>query len=256
MLAYRDELVAGALHNLPPFFDYGLQFGAVDVGIGLQVAATKLAGAAGGTLLLRGPEVVLSVAAFGIAISLARRHVRRTRHGVLSSARADFMVVGAAVDLRLLLRRAERAVSRHLPGALLALPGLLSLAHALPDRRARLAAGGAVAAMLLVLWAPFVEFSIYPSGWARSCELCGGGPHQQVSATLVRYLLFVCNQAGLVVADHRPAGDPRGIRARFRCLPTLAGDRIDGVMQRSPTHALIILFTATRARSELLTTST
>jgi hypothetical protein len=170
LLSYYDEIVRAA-HNLPTGVPFDPnQFGANEVMRGLSVLTSKIAmklfhldatGAeAIGRLVHNSSLLLLIVVALAAAIWFGRHC--RLQHIVaqLDAREASFLFTGAALICGCFFIGASVQYLYRGILLLLAVPGLLTLSHQSPSHWARAAFRSTCAAIVFVLWFPFVQVCI------------------------------------------------------------------------------------------------
>ena len=218
VLFYGRELVRAADKTLSLFSlgpgDLGFTgpsiFGAklLPAGIGLIVSkmTTRLfhqdaaSAIAIGRLVYHSLLLLFVVQALAIAIWLGRRF--RLQHVVaqLDQRDADFLLAGAALVCGCFF--ATSNVIHKAIFVLLALPGLLALAHQMPLRLARVAFRGACVAIVFVLWAPSVRECARIAiatlrnrmDWRHVHQSLRGGDNQGGIDWAIRFVIDFCDQ--------------------------------------------------------------
>ena len=175
-LRFREELHLMAV-NLPTDFPSGAGWGAKSLARGLSDRLPEIAGAFGwhAAWIDAAPETHLPAygmlticlaIAFVTAARLAHRPGLESALGMLTSREHLFLLIGAALAVGCFL--AGQSLSYRFTFMVIALPGLLALAKAAPDRGTRRIFGTAAAAMLLVLWQMPIRRAVtgLSGGWA------------------------------------------------------------------------------------------
>jgi hypothetical protein len=162
---YHDEVlrvVVSLVDSTVPFNPF--QWGAKDLPGGLSKVAARLfdqdptSAKAIGQLLGAILLLLLIAQALAAAVWLGRRCRLQYAVASLEKREADFLLAGAALICGCFFA-GESALYRAI-FLLLALPGLMALAHQFPLQLARVAFRGACVAIVFVLWCPFVRKSV------------------------------------------------------------------------------------------------
>ena len=165
VFSYHDEVlqvVVSLSSWTVPFNPF--QWGARDLPGGLSKVATRLfdqdptSAEAIGQLVYNVLLLLLILQALAAAIWLGRRCRLQSAVANLDKREADFLLAGAALICGCFFA-GESALYRAI-FLLLALPGLLALAHQFPLHLARVAFRSACVAIVFVLWYPFVRKSV------------------------------------------------------------------------------------------------
>jgi hypothetical protein len=180
LLFYRHELALMST-NLPAPSYFTLQFGSANLPGGLGVSVGKVmeklgyadAGAARATAVLvsRALLPILVVSTFVAAFVIVRRCDLRGIEGKLSTRELDFLLAGAALIFGCFF--AGQSVIYRGIYLLLTLPGLAELARTTPTPFGRRLLSSAGAAIVFVLWTPFLDECLRSAGLTARLKYIG-----------------------------------------------------------------------------------
>jgi hypothetical protein len=191
LLFYHHELALMAA-NLPAPSYFTMQFGSANLssGIGLSVGkimeklgcANADAAQAIGALVSRAVLPILVVSAITVAFLIARRCDLRLIEAGLPTRQLDFLVAGAALISGCFF--ASQSVIYRGIYLLLALPGLAELSRQITTPLGRRLFGSAGAAIVFVLWRPFLSECLNLAGLSARLDYIGLAPR---AALLLHY---------------------------------------------------------------------
>lgn len=152
-----------------------------------------------GQLVYHSLLLLFVVQALAIAIWFGRRFRLQHAMAQLDRRKADFLLAGAALVCGCFF--ATLNVIYKAIFLLLALPGLLALAHQMPLKLARVAFRGACIAIVFVLWAPSIRECVRIAiatlrnrmDWSHVHQSLRGGDNQAIDRA-IRFVIDFCDQ--------------------------------------------------------------